>query len=95
MLNIFKENKTNFGYVKSMDGTKKADIVISDKTALSTKDVLIGWGLPLIGLVLGYVYTVRAAHTNGAEQFMLKQDEALTKIGAIHGNDVKPTIHGH
>lgn len=72
----------NRGPVASIDGSKKADIVVKAVAPNDLKQILIGGGTVLVGIV----YLTVTAFKRGAEL------KALADIGAMDKQDVKAIL---
>lgn len=74
---MFNFAKVNLGYIRTLDNTKKADIIAKSFLPTKVKDLLIGGGLVL----LGGGYLLAKAFSNGANEAMHAQYDAEEECG--------------
>lgn len=71
--------KFNLGNVVSMDGKKSSDIIVKAKLPNQIKEILVGGGL----IVGGIIYLTTTAFYNGSLVFDEAEMKALDNIGAL------------
>ena len=75
--------KLDFGNVGSTDGTKYSSIICKSATGLKIKDLLIGGGL----IISGILYISKMAYKHGANAFYVSETKALNEVGVL---DIDP-----
>ena len=82
--------KINRGSVASIDGSKKADIIVKAAAPNDLKQILIGGGTVLVGII----YLTVTAFKRGAKAYESAELNALADIGAMDKQDVKEILEG-
>lgn len=82
--------KINRGSVTSIDGSKEADIIVKAAAPNDLKQILIGGGTVLVGII----YLTVAAFKRGAKAYESAELNALADIGAMDKQDVKEILEG-
>lgn len=80
--------KINRGPVASIDGNKEADIIVKAVAPNDLKQILIGGGAVLVGIV----YLTVTAFKRGAKAYESAELKALADIGAMDKQDVKEIL---
>lgn len=75
--------KLDFGSVGSTDGTKYSSIICKSVTGLKVKDLLIGGGL----IISGILYISKMAYKHGANAYYVNETKALNEVGVL---DIDP-----
>lgn len=78
------------GSVISRDGSKEADIIVKAAAPNDLKQILIGGGTVLVGII----YLTVAAFKRGAKAYESAELNALADIGAMDKQDVKEILEG-
>lgn len=82
--------KINRGSVTSIDGSKEADIIVKAAAPNDLKQILIGGGTVLVGII----YLTVSAFKRGAKAYESAELNALADIGAMDKQDVKEILEG-
>ncbi len=82
--------KINRGSVTSSDGSKEADIIVKAATPNDLKQILIGGGAVLVGIV----YLTVTAFKRGAKAYESAELNALVDIGSMDKQDAKAILEG-
>lgn len=80
--------KINRGRVASIDGSKEADIIVKAAALNDLKQILIGGGTVLVGII----YLTVSAFKRGAKAYESAELNALADIGAMDKQDVKEIL---
>jgi hypothetical protein len=80
--------KINRGRVASIDGSKEADIIVKAAAPNDLKQILIGGGTVLVGII----YLTVSAFKRGAKAYESAELNALADIGAMDKQDVKEIL---
>lgn len=80
--------KINRGPVASIDGSKEADIIVKAVAPNDLKQILIGGGTILVGII----YLTVTAFKRGAKAYESAELKALADIGAMDKQDVKEIL---
>lgn len=80
--------KINRGRVTSIDGSKEADIIVKAAAPNDLKQILIGGGTVLVGII----YLTVSAFKRGAKAYESAELNALADIGAMDKQDVKEIL---
>lgn len=80
--------KINRGRVASIDGSKEADIIVKAAAPNDLKQILIGGGTVLVGII----YLTVSAFKRGAKAYESAELNALADIDAMDKQDVKEIL---